>query len=344
MTNIVWSGEEICDRIRRLPRLRLAALPTPLQPCPRLSAELGVDLWVKRDDLTGLAFGGNKIRHFEFILAEAKRQGATVLVTGASSQSNFCRQAAAAGAKLAMKVDLTLLHGVKGAVPQGNLLLDHLMGARVEVVADVDLSGLQAVFETKAEAYRTQGEKPFIVNVMGPLCALGAVAYVEAFVEFEEQCRAVGLEPSALFLAAFNMTPAGLALGAKLRGSGVAIEGIAPIALSQPRQDDIAAIATAGAGLLGLDVVVGPDEIRNDDTYIGLGYGVPDARTIEAIRLAARTEGLLLDPVYTGKAFAGMLDHVAAGRVGSGESIVFLHTGGQPALFAYGREILGIEA
>jgi len=344
MTDTILSGEEIRDRIGRLPRLRLAALPTPLQHCPRLSAQVGVDLWVKRDDLTGLAFGGNKIRHFDFIFAEAQRQGATVILTGASSQSNFCRQAAAAGAKLGMKVDLTLLHGVKGAVPQGNLLLDHLMGARVEVVGDVDWPGLQAVFETKAEAYRSQGEKPFIVNVMGPLCALGAVAYVEAFVEFEEQCRAVRLEPSALFLAAFNMTPAGLALGAKLRGSAVAVEGIAPIVFTQPRQDDIAAIATAGAGLLGLDVVVAPDEIHNDDTYVGPGYGVPDARTIEAIRLAVRTEGLLLDPVYTGKAFAGMLDHIAAGRVGRGESIVFLHTGGQPALFAYDKETLGIEA
>jgi len=175
---------------------------------------------------------------------------------------------------------------------------------------------------------------------MGPLCALGAVAYVEAFVEFEEQCQAVWLEPSALFLAAFNMTPAGLALGAKLRGSGVAVEGIAPIILNQPRQDDIAAIATDGAGLLGLDVSIAPDEIHNDDTYVGPGYGVPDARTIEAIRLAARTEGLLLDPVYTGKAFAGMLDHIAAGRVRRGDSIVFLHTGGQPALFAYDKEVL----
>lgn len=301
--------EEIRERIGHLPRLRLAALPTPLQSCPRLSAELGVDLWVKRDDLTGLAFGGNKIRHFEFIFAEAQRQGATVILTGASSQSNYCRQAAAVAAKLGMKADLTLLHGVKGDLPQGNLLLDHLLGARVEVVGNVDWLGLQAVFETKAEAHRGQGETPFIMNVMDPLCPLGSVAYVEAFVELEDQCRAVGLEPSALCLAAVNMTPAGLALGAKLRGSGVALLGIAPIVLDQPRQDDIAAIATKAAALLGLDVVVEPNEIRNDDTYVGPGYGVPDARTIEAIRLAAKTEGLLLDPVYTGKAFAGLLDY-----------------------------------
>jgi len=301
---------------------------------------VGVDFWVKRDDLTGLAFGGNKVRHFEFIFAEAQRQGATVILTGASSQSNFCRQAAAAAAKLGMKIDLTLLHGVKGPRRQGNLLLDRLLGARVEVFEDDDWLGLQSAFERKANVYRAQGETPFIINVMGPLCALGAVAYVDAFLELEEQCSAAGLEPSALFLAGVNMTPAGLALGAKLRSSQIDVQGFAPIVWPEPRQSDIASIATKAADLLGSDVVVGPGEIRNDDAYVGPGYGVPDDRTLEAIRLAARTEGLLLDPVYTGKAFAGMLDYIATGRVQPGESIVFLHTGGQPALFAYNDEVI----
>lgn len=334
------SREQIRGRINQLPRIGLAALPTLLQHCPRLSEEVGVDLWVKRDDLTGLAFGGNKVRHFEFIFAEAQRQGATVILTGASSQSNFCRQAAAAAARLGVKIDLTLLHGVKGPRRQGNLLLDHLLGARVEVLDGDDWLGLQAAFERKANAYRVQGETPFIINVMGPLCPLGAVAYVEAFVELEEQCSATGVEPSALFLAGVNMTPAGLALGAKLRASSIRVQGFAPIVWSEPRQSDIASIATESARLLGLDMVVDPREIHNDDAYVGPGYGIPDERTVEAVRLAARSEGLLLDPVYTGKAFAGMLDYITTGRVQRGESIVFLHTGGQPALFAYHDEIL----
>jgi len=333
--------DEIRERIARLPRLQLAALPTPLQPCPRLSEELGVDLWVKRDDLTGLAFGGNKTRHFEFIFAEARRQGASVVLTGASSQSNFCRQASAAAARLGMKMDLTLLHGVKGSRPRGNLLLDHLLGANVEVLDNDDWHGLQAVFESKAEQYRRQGETPFILNITGPLCALGAVAYVEAFMELEEQCEAVDLKPTALFFAAVNMTPAGLALGAKLCGSRTVIQGFAPIIWPEPRQPDIAHIATQTAALLGLDMVIDPREIRNDAAYAGPDYGVPGERTMQAIRLAATMDGLLLDPVYTGKAFAGMLDYIATGRVRPGESIVFWHTGGLPALFAYDDEIMG---
>ena len=340
MTSSAFSAATIRKRIARLPRLPLAALPTPLQPCPRLSQELGVDLWVKRDDLTGLAFGGNKTRHFEFIFAEARRQGATVVLTGASSQSNFCRQATAAAAKLGMKADLTLLRGVKGQRVQGNLLLDRLLGARVEVLDNDDWLGLQAVFEAKAEAYRRQGETPFILNVMGDLCALGSVAYVEAFLELEEQCRGVELNPTTLFLAAVNMTPAGLALGAKLRGSSVTIQGFSPVTWPEPRDGDIAGIATQAATLLDLDVQVTGNEIHNDDGYVGPGYAIPGDRTMDAIRLAARMDGLLMDPVYTGNACAGMLDYIATGRVQRGESIVFLHTGGQPALFAYDQEAM----
>ena len=343
MADSILSRKDLRDRIARLPQISLAALPTPLQHCPRLSREVGVDLWAKRDDMTGLAFGGNKVRHFEFIFAEAQRQGATVVLTGASSQSNFCRQAAAAAAKLGMKIDLTLLHGVKGPRRQGNLQLDHLLGARVEVLDGDDWLSLQPAFEEKATTYRAQGETPFIINVMGDLCPLGAIAYVEAFVELEEQCEAVGVEPSALFLAGVNMTPAGLALGAKLRDSPIRVQGFAPIVWPEPRQSDIASIATKAAALLDLEAVVDPLEIRNDDGYVGPGYGIPDERTIEAVRLAARTEGLLLDPVYTGKAFAGMLDYIATGRVQPGEPIVFLHTGGNPALFAYDNEIVDAQ-
>ena len=341
MSPTVLTPKDIQARIDRLPRLPLAVLPTPLQACPRLSERLGVRLLVKRDDLTGLAFGGNKTRHFELVFAEAQRQGATVFLTGAATQSNLCRQAAAAAVKLGMKADLTLLHGVKGPRMQGNFLLYRLLGARVEVLEDADWTDLQDVLESKAAAYRDEGEAPFVFSPVGPLCALGSIAYVEAFLEMERQCEELAVEPSVLFVAAANVTPAGLALGAKLRGASMAVQGVTPIRWPEPRAVDVARIATAAAKLLDLDVSVEPHEILNDDGYVGEGYGIPSPAAIEAMRLAAQTEGLILDPVYTGKAFAALLDYVRTGRVPQGSTVVFLHTGGQPALFAYDREIAG---
>lgn len=341
MTGLPLSRKQLQACIDALPRVRLAALPTPLQECPRLSEVLGVRLFMKRDDLTGLAFGGNKTRQFEFIFAEAQQQGATVIIAGAATQSNFCRQACAAAAQLGMKIDLTLIRGVKGALMQGNFLLFHLLGAKTRVVDVENWDEMQRRFEEKAAEYEARGEHPFIINVKGATCPLGAVGYVDAFLELEAQLEDAGIEPEVVFLAAANVTPCGLALGAKLRGSPVRVQGFTPIRWRQPRTLDIARISAKTAELLGLDVSLTPEEVLNDENYVGEGYGIPTPETLDAIRLVARTEGILLDPVYTGKAFAAMRDYIQTGRVVQGATVVFLHTGGQPALFAYSEELAG---
>jgi len=344
MTELPLPAEELRARIDALPRVRLAALPTPLHECPRLSEVLGVRLFMKRDDLTGLAFGGNKTRQFEFIFAEAQRQGATVIIAGAATQSNFCRQACAAAAQLGMKIDLTLIRGVKGDLMQGNFLLFHLLGAKTRVVDVENWDQMQALFEERAAEYAARGERPFIINVKGATCPLGAVGYVDAFLELETQLEQAGVVPTTIFLAAANVTPCGLALGAKLRGSPIRVQGFSPIHWRQPRTDDIARISRQTAALLGLDVWLSPEEVLNDENYVGEGYGIPTPQTVEVIRLVAQTEGILLDPVYTGKAFAAMKDYIDTGRVPAGATVVFLHTGGQPALFAYADEVSGSGA
>ncbi len=334
------TADQIRERLSHLPRVSLACLPTPLHLCPRLSEWLGVELYVKRDDLTGLAFGGNKVRQHEFILAEAVRAGATVVLAGAGSQSNYCRQLAAGCARLGLRADLTLMHGVKGARAQGNLLLDHLLGAEVRVV-EADWDELAELFEQRAEEYRRQGEVPFVVSPFGATNRLGAAAYVDAFLECEQQLEALGVRPSALVVSAADMTPAGLALAARLRQSPIAVQGFSPVPWREPRPPAIARLATETAALLGCGVVLSADEIRNDDGYIGAGYGLVSDSVLDLVRTVARREGLLLDPVYTGKAFAGMVDYLRTGRLPTDQPLVFWHTGGLPALFAYDDEVLG---
>lgn len=333
------SREAIAERVARLPRLPLAVLPTPLQACENLSERLGVRLYVKRDDLTGLAFGGNKTRQLEFLLAAAREQGATIVLAGAGTQSNLCRQTCAAAARLGLPVDLTLLSGVKGRLMQGNYLLHHLLGAKVTVLETDDWSALSRVLAARAARLRAAGERPFVLDPRGPLNSLAAVAYVDAFLELEAQWESADLRPDAIYLAGANITPAGLALGARLRGSPVVIRAVSPVRWPEPRAVDIAGIATEAASRLELPVRLDPAEIDVDEEHVGDGYGLAGPAVYDAIRLAARSEGLLLDPVYTGKAFAALLEHIADGRVPPDSTVIFLHTGGQPALFAYSEEL-----
>ena len=339
--NQLLSREALQSRINKLARIQIAHLPTPLEFCPRLTEALGgPKIWIKRDDCTGLAFGGNKTRQLEFIFAEARQQGADTIVIGAGSQSNWCRQTAAAACKFGMKTDLILVHGVKGAALQGNLLLDHLLGAEVTIVEGEDLQQLPPLLEERAETLKRAGRKPYLMNPFGlPTLSLAAVGYVNAFLELDVQLQQQGLEADYIYLAGANITPAGLAVGAKALGRKTKVIGITPIRWDEDRSTDIARIANATAARLGLNIVFRPEEIHNEDGYVGERYGLMTPECRQALKLLAKTEGIILDPVYTSKAMAGLIDHIQQKRISKDEIIIFLHTGGTPALFAYAEDL-----
>ncbi len=349
MTEIVRNGlltpEELQSKIDRLPRVELAALPTPIEECPRLSEALkGPSIFMKRDDLTGLAFGGNKTRQLEYLFGDVVQKGSDVVVTGAGTQSNFCRQTAAAAKKLGIDIVLHLIPGAKGSEPQGNMLIFHILGAEVKIVEGArgveDAYMLDGIFRDTAAKLKGQGRNPYVMNVVGESTALAAVGYVNCVLELQKQMQKEDLKVDYLFLSSANVTQAGLELGAKAIGMDAHIVGIAPIRWEEERSVDIANIANNTAKLLQIDISLSPHEITNYDDYVGERYGAVTPESLEAIRLVARTEGILLDPVYTGKAMAGLSDCIQKGNIPNDATVMFLHTGGTPALFAYQREIM----
>ncbi len=333
--------DELQARIDRLPRTRLAHLPTPLEACPRLTAALGgPEILVKRDDMTGLAFGGNKARQLEFLFPGIVASGCDTIVAGAYTQSNWCRQITAAAARLGLKVELMLVHGIKGPRLTGNLLLDKLMGANVTVVDIDDVQRLPPMLEAKTAELKAAGRKPYLVSpfAMSTL-SISTVGYVEAMVEMDAQLAARNLKADYVYVSGANMTPAGLMLGAKALGRSTRVIGISPVRWDEDRQTDIARIANAAGQHLGLDLAIQPADVENDDGFVGEKYGLVTPECREAMKLAASTEGLILDPVYTGKAMAGLIGHIRSGKLGKDETVIFLHTGGMPALFAYAEDL-----
>lgn len=335
------SREDLQRRLDGIQRVSLAHLPTPLDHAKRFSDTLGgPDIWIKRDDMTGLAFGGNKTRQLEFVFADMLAKGADILVAGAYTQSNWCRQMTAAAKKLGLDIALVLLHGEKGPTLQGNLLLDHLMGADVTVIDLATMEDIQPHLNAKADELRRLGRTPYVVEPLGvDSLAIGALGYVGAALELDQQLDALDLVPDYLYVCGANMTPAGMALGFKALGREIKLVNITPIKWSMPRDQDIARIANATAGLLGLDTRIDADEIESYDDYIGERYGVVTPASREALKLLARTEGIILDPVYSSKALAGLIDHIRADRLGPDDSVLFIHTGGMPALFAYADDL-----
>jgi D-cysteine desulfhydrase family pyridoxal phosphate-dependent enzyme len=334
--------DQLLARLAAIPRVKLAHLPTPLDPAPRLSDALGgPEIWIKRDDLTGLAFGGNKTRQLEYVFAEIKARDCDTVIGSAYTQSNWCRQMTAAARKLGLDIHLVLLHGEKGPLLQGNFLLFKLLGAEVEVVDLDSLEDVQPLLEAKAETLRAAGRKPHIVGPMQTEnLVTGALGYVQAAVELDRQLAERDLAPGHLYLSGANMTPAGLALGLKALGRPMQLHSVAPIKWRTDRAWDIARIASAAAAKLGLELTVDAAEIDNSDDYIGPRYGVVTDQAREALALVARTEGIILDPVYSAKAMAGLIDHIRQGRLGRSDRVVFLHTGGTPALFAYAEDVI----
>jgi L-cysteate sulfo-lyase len=330
------SPKELQDKINKIPRIMIGHIPTPLDACPNLTRALGgPKIFMKRDDCTGLAFGGNKTRQLEFIMADVINSGADIVVAGAASQSNLCRQTAAAARKLGLNASLVLLSGVKGSVKQGNLLLDHLLDAEIEIIDSKDFELVPQLLKKKEEELRKRGFKPYVFDPFKESTFLAAVAYVNAFIELYEQMKSLGIKAEYLYLSGLNITPAGLALAAKALNSEIKIIGISPAKLPEPRPMDIARIANKTAELLELDIKLSPKEIINYEDYVGKEYGVPTRKGIEALKLVAHEEGIVLDPVYTSKAMACLIDHIKEGKIKENETVIFLHTGGTPALFSY---------
>lgn len=317
-----------------VPRARFATLPTPIEPLPRLSAMLGGPrLYVKRDDLTGLAFGGNKTRKLEFVLAEARAQGARTLITVGAAQSNHCRQTAALAARAGMDCIL-VLSGEPEETASGNLLLDQLFGAKIVWTSRAEReSVLRATFESAWEA----GRRPYLIP-LGASNALGSLAYEAAFQEFLAQIKTpqapVTVVDWIVVASSSGGTQAGLALGARRAGWTGRVLGISIDEPAPDLQAIVASMASGAADRLGEELVISPDEILVNADYLGEGYGVMGDAEREAIYLFAQQEGLLLDPVYTGRAAAGMLDLIRRGFFRPGEAVLFWHTGGTPALFA----------
>lgn len=322
--------------IAKLPRVKLIERPTPITEAPNLARALsqgkpGPRIFIKRDDLTSLALGGNKLRNLEFRLARTLADDPDTVIVGLDLQSNSARQTVAACNKLGLKTIL-VLEGSKPNLVQGNLLMDYLLGAEVHFAASRE-EQRQMLDEFAAEI-RKAGGRPHILNDNPMFDVASAAAYLEATLEVLEQLDEEGLAPSCFYMSSSGKGQAGLILAQRLTGLGFRVHGVtATSEFHLPSRT--AGIANDTAKALGLDLVVTEEEIVNFDDFVGKGYGIPSEAGIEAVKLFARTEGIILDPIYTGKAAAGMVAHVREGRFGADDILVFVHTGGTPANFTW---------
>lgn len=328
--------------LARFARIRLAHLPTPLEPLPRLSEELGVDLWIKRDDCTGLAGGGNKTRKLEFLLGAAFEQDADTLVTQGAVQSNHVRQTAAAAAAHGLACDIILEErtGSKASdyVGNGNVLLDRLFGATLRTVPGG--TDMVAELETTADAVRARGGKPYVIPGGGSN-PVGALGYVDCAREIVVQADEMDLEVHRIVTATGSAgTHAGLVAGLAVMGADIPVLGIGVRAPKEKQEANVFKLAEETAALLGQPGRVTRERVVADCDYVGEGYGLIDQGVIDALTLAARTDGIVLDPVYSGKAMKGLIALARAGQF-QGETVVFLHTGGAQGLFGYQNEIEG---
>jgi len=326
--------------LARFPRVRLAHLPTPLEPLPRLSEELGVDLWIKRDDCTGLAGGGNKTRKLEFLLGEALEAGADTLVTQGAVQSNHVRQTAAAAAAHGLACEVILEARTGSTAPDyvgnGNVLLNRLFGAVMRTVPGG--TDMVAELETAADRVRARGGTPYVIPGGGSN-ATGALGYVDCAREIVVQADELDLPIDRIVTATGSAgTHAGLVAGLAVMGADIPVLGIGVRAPKARQEENVLKLAQATAARLGRPDAVTADRVAADCDYVGEGYGLIDQGVIDALTLAARTDGIVLDPVYSGKAMKGLIALARQGRF-EGETVVFLHTGGAQGLFGYQGEL-----
>ena len=327
-----------------LPRASLMSGETPIEEMPNLAAELGAArLYVKRDDLTGLAFGGNKVRQLEYYIGEAEAKGAdTILITGAV-QSNFVRMAAASARKKGMECHIQLENRVPKNDPvyaaSGNVLIDKILGATLYSYADgEDEEGADARLAEIAEGLSAKGQTPYIIHLAPGHAPLGALGYVDAARELLAQCEAQGIELDEIVLASGSgHTHGGLLFGLRALGCPVRVTGVCVRRSAKDQQGRITSRCKEIAEMLNTESLVKDTDIILSDDYLGAGYGRASEQVFDAMRVAAESEGLILDPVYTAKAMCGFLERAKA--AGEGQSLLFVHTGGTPAIFGYEREL-----
>lgn len=324
--------------LTRFPRVRLAHLPTPLEPLERLSSALGgPEVWIKRDDCTGLSTGGNKTRKLEFLIADAIAQGADTVVTQGATQSNHARQTAAAAARHGLKCHL-LLENRTGSrdglyLRNGNVLLDTLHGASFEErPAGLDMA--QELVELAARLDDT-GARTYLIPGGGSN-PIGALGYVNCAFELQSQINDIGMPVDHLVLATGSAgTQAGLLAGLTLISSPLPVLGIGVRAPREKQEASVRALTDRTLALFGQSGRMPDTAVVANCNYVGEGYGIPTEGTLEAIRLMAELEGILLDPVYSGKGMAGLIDLIRQGQFSKGQRVIFLHTGGSAALFGY---------
>jgi L-cysteate sulfo-lyase len=324
--------------LARFPRVRLFTAPTPLHPLPALTRFLGgPEIWIKRDDCTEVALGGNKVRKLEFLAGDAQAQGADHLVTQGAVQSNHVRQTAAVAARLGMKCTALLEHRIetndRDYLDSGNVFLDRLM----DVVIEYRPGGadMQAALDAKTAALRAEGHRPYAIPGGGSN-TVGALGYVSCAQELMQQADAQGLRIDMVVHATGSAgTQAGLVVGMEGMNTGVRVLGIGVRAPQDRQEANVHRLAEATAQHLGLRGGIRRAAVAANCAYVGPGYGRPTPGMIEAVTLLARLEGVLLDPVYSGKGMAGLIDLIRTGAIGKDQRVVFLHTGGAVGLFGY---------
>ena len=328
--------------LARQPRIPLAVLPTPIHDASRLRDVLGGPsrcprVLIKRDDLTALGLGGNKARKLEYLVADALSQGATTLITTGAVQSNHARMTAAAACVAGMRCVLVLTTTVDEPALAGNLLLDRLYGASVRLVPSVDpmlaVGQDEAVVAEVVAEEEAAGRRPYVIPIGGS-SGIGVFGYVSGTAELVEQLDAMAVSPTRLYFASGSRgTQAGLTLGAKSCEACYAVTGIAVSAGEPEKIERARRIANEAATRLGRPERIDLPDLVTDQGYIGEGYGIPTDEGLEAIRVLARTEAIVLDPCYTSKGMAALIEHARSGQLSPAETVVFLHTGGMPAIF-----------
>jgi L-cysteate sulfo-lyase len=327
----------IKDRLERFPRARLVTAETPVERLDQMSDTLGLDLWLKRDDLTGLGMGGNKTRQLEFYFGEALAQGAdTVLITGAV-QSNFVRSVAAAAARLGLRSVLQLEERVTGMgevyYRSGNVLLTKILGAEhISYPLGEDESGADDALHKRADELRSEGHTPYVIHLGIDHPPIGALGYVAGAVELDRQISDFDV---AVVPSGSGSTHAGILTGLRMAGQSAPVYGICVRRDHDQQKARIVTVLKKLADMMGIDPALTANNILTWDGALAPGYGIVGETTLEALTLMARTEGVFLDPVYSAKTFAGLLGLMKEGHIRRGQKVVMLHTGGLPAIFGY---------